>query len=1286
MPVLPKPDYCRPCPLYNASEYGPGQGFSSLEGYGDSGLFVVADSLGQREEEDGLPLRPHGASGRIFQRALDELGIDRQALTVTNLVRCRPPGNELWGQPWTSSAVDHCRHYLSGAVGQRTPRVLLALGDMPLQELSADHSGAISEVRGFVLPSRYGPPLISTYHPSYISRGAWNVYGAFKRDLGYAYHCAVNGVPALLETNYKLHPTDSDIRDFLEWLRSGQLDPFSYDVETAFMLGEKEPDDWKLKKLIQIQFSVRAGHAIVLPWEGAGREVSKVAFASAHNRWSWNGARSDDVVLRAGGIEAAPRERLGDARAGENHDLMLAWAHAQPDFTSKGDDRDGDEKGIPSKLMGLQSAASFYCSEVGPWKHLAHTNLQLYGAYDADYTGRCGRGIFANLEALGLMGGYREHKYELRFTLDEIGEYGLPVDRERQAALRVYTLGELARIQTDLHERVPATILSIHPKAGYKSISGKVAMESSPDTKTPLKDLIAAYDEANPPLVVAAGHVGYLKRRFFPAEVQETIVAESTNIYEAGARAMVGDNRWCIERLYNPHASSPNTKAYIRAMGYPMPTNYNTGADTTGLIELLKLAKETGDPVLQLTYDWRKLRKTGLDYTTGKWVPGPDGRVHPTFRCGSTASGQTTCTEPNCYSKDTEILTRRGWVLFSDLNRCGADQVAQYDAATGAVSFVEPVELFVGLGKLVNITTRQKLDLSVTERHRCPLRHRKTGEVRDFYAVDYPEDWQQIQAGRYENANGKNYSEAQLALICALQADGTVGKGGYLDFTFSRPRKIAKFEWALNGCRIPYTKTEKLSRNSKHADQVRFYIGAKAVPAWLADKKFFGPWVLDLSTESFKELSQEVFFWDGLSTRKNNYSSSDKVNSDWVQVMMALTGRRAKIREYLDPAFPAMRISYQVDISNRDYSLTTNRCLERKDEVEAVYCVAVPTGYVVVRRNGKVAISGNSQQYPEHSELAKRAKEAIRAEPGHIFVKIDMRGFHSRAVGWLANDPLYYQLADEDVHSFITAHYLNLHDAPFLLEMDDDERLSALKAIKTEHGHTRNYKVKRVVHGRQFNMGVNKLYQLHGADFDPPAEKVREAVGDAKWFSWDREKQVAEMNRRGRREARRLFDLFDTLFPRTFVLYLEDVRDKIYHVTPNRLTTPFGHHRFFWGWDMEQAAAFGPSNCAHCHIQSALNRMRRTGDLRRFGCCNFTHDAGWFHCPIELVHECVATVQREFEAPSIILTNSPLGPFQCNSDAEVGFDMANMGDYDKWAAKGEPGVERWEDAFRKEAA
>lgn len=64
--------------------------------------------------------------------------------------------------------------------------------------------------------------------------------------------------------------------------------------------------------------------------------------------------------------------------------------------------------------------------------------------------------------------------------------------------------------------------------------------------------------------------------------------------------------------------------------------------------------------------------------------------------------------------------------------------------------------------------------------------------------------------------------------------------------------------------------------------------------------------------------------------------------------------------------------------------------------------------------------------------------------------------------------------------------------------------------------------------------------------------------------------------------------------------------------------------------------------------------------LKRYGGCNFAHDSLWMHCPENLVEECIQVVKPEFELPSTVLVDSPLGPFQCSYDVEVGPDLAHM--------------------------
>lgn len=637
------PQSCVGCPLFAWNK-----NFVMTEGTGSSGLLVVAEAPGGWEDEEGRPLSPNGRSGKVFRRALRELGIPAHVLCITNILRSRPPDNELLGAPYAREAIDHCSQYLRRTIDEVKPRAIIALGGIPTRELESEYHGQHTAVRGFLRQSKYGVPLISTYHPSFIARGAWQLYGTFKSDIKYALHIAQHGVPVQQETQYELNPSIDRVRDYCNYLLGRTDVPISYDVETDHILGNPEPDDWRQKRIVQIQFSHRAGYAIVLPWEGEFRLLAFVILALPNAKWGWNSRLSDDLVLEADGAVIN----------GERHDLMNAWGHLQPSFWGKGDDRDPD-KGVPSRLMGLESATSFYYPEAGPWKYLATPErikaepslLRLYGAYDADYNTRCGTGIFASLERTGLMGGYFSHKIGMRPVLDDLGAMGLPVDAGKQAELRTYVTGELTAIQQRIQAQVPPAVLGLHPKTGYKALHSKLSLvEQGKDPadwlKTPLRAIVEGYNPSNPPLVSAAGHIGYLVQRDFVtglAAVDTIILADGSTDQIA---TEVKERRWCIERLFNPHGSSPNTKSYIRARGYPMPKKIDDpSADTTGKLQLQQLAEQTGDDVLSAIGQWREMFKTGMDYTSAKWIPGTDGRVHATFRFG-TASAQTTAINP----------------------------------------------------------------------------------------------------------------------------------------------------------------------------------------------------------------------------------------------------------------------------------------------------------------------------------------------------------------------------------------------------------------------------------------------------------------------------------------------------------------------------------------------------------------------------------------------------------------------------------------------------------------
>ena len=627
---LSKPDTCKPCIGYH---WGRCKGYSRVSGSNRVPLLFVGESSGAAEERDGLPFV--GPAGDVFEKALRMSGLDREDYSITNLLRCRPPGNLLLNQPYERAAIDHCRQYLDATIAERWPRIIVALGDVPLRELSTVKGTGL---RGFVLPSVYdGVSVIGTIHPSRILRGDWNLFGVMRHDILRAVQYAKHGVPPPLETHYVTQPGITDVSEYLDRLHSNPELPVAYDIETASIMGEEEPDDWRLKRIIQIQFSSAAGEALVLPWQDPFIEAAKSILATPNPKVGWNSRLSDDVVLKANGIVIG----------GESYDGMAMFSHLQPGFSSGKDAADDEDKGVPARLLNLQSAISFYYPYEPLWKDTMRAGLhgglaswddvRYGGARDADLSWRVGMRLISTLKKQGLWDGFYRYKHRLGIVLSEMSERGLPIDREAQTDLREEIEQQEIVLEGELQKSIPEQLKPLHPPEGYKGFP---------------KDLREA--------VKAAGlWVKCCKPTQFPEHARDL-----------GYELMPFDNgeeRLCKRLPFNPR-SSDQILSYIQyridTVGYPyfIPLHIDTKKPTTNKAGLGALLAATGDQVLVQIEKCKKVSKL-KDYCQGKWLPEDDGRVHAEFRVGATATGQTTATNPPIQTYPKHVDPEDLWLV-----------------------------------------------------------------------------------------------------------------------------------------------------------------------------------------------------------------------------------------------------------------------------------------------------------------------------------------------------------------------------------------------------------------------------------------------------------------------------------------------------------------------------------------------------------------------------------------------------------------------------------------------
>lgn len=129
----------------------------------DADLVVIGEAPGYHEDQHGDPFI--GPAGQLLDKMLDDiLGLQRDQVYITNVVKCRPPKNR---NPLPDE-LDACRPFLDAQFATVGPKVMLVLGSIVYRAMFNTESG-ISRNRGR-WHEHQGVPVMPTFHPAYLLR------------------------------------------------------------------------------------------------------------------------------------------------------------------------------------------------------------------------------------------------------------------------------------------------------------------------------------------------------------------------------------------------------------------------------------------------------------------------------------------------------------------------------------------------------------------------------------------------------------------------------------------------------------------------------------------------------------------------------------------------------------------------------------------------------------------------------------------------------------------------------------------------------------------------------------------------------------------------------------------------------------------------------------------------------------------------------------------------------------------------------------------------------------
>lgn len=152
-------DGCTACRLYEGRTrivFG--------EGNPESRVMFVGEGPGKDEDLSGRPFV--GRAGQLLTKILASVDIAREDVYITNVVKCRPPGNR---DP-KDDEVAMCERYLLAQLDAIGPRVVVTMGNVATAFFLGPGTPGISKVRGRFHEGLGGVRVLPIFHPSYLLR------------------------------------------------------------------------------------------------------------------------------------------------------------------------------------------------------------------------------------------------------------------------------------------------------------------------------------------------------------------------------------------------------------------------------------------------------------------------------------------------------------------------------------------------------------------------------------------------------------------------------------------------------------------------------------------------------------------------------------------------------------------------------------------------------------------------------------------------------------------------------------------------------------------------------------------------------------------------------------------------------------------------------------------------------------------------------------------------------------------------------------------------------------
>ena len=424
--------------------------------------------------------------------------------------------------------------------------------------------------------------------------------------------------------------------------------------------------------------------------------------------------------------------------------------------------------------------------------------------------------------------------------------------------------------------------------------------------------------------------------------------------------------------LENPNSVS-QLKGWLEEKGIPIESLGKK--DVAAMIKELDQNGCDQEALDMLRLRLQMAKSSVKKYQAAERYVNADGRARGLFQFyGANRTGRF------CLTGDHEVLTLNGWVK---LEQWKGGKIACWNPVQELVSFQDAQSLCFDYRGPMYFYEDKRISQISTPEHKMRVKRRYQGEWTDDTVENMAHYRPSIPFTGRRNTS-PSLEHAQLRVLVMTQADGCFKEDGALSFRFKKKRKISRCKYLLRQADIPFVEHAYPRDNS-----TGIMIPARSQPMYLRmfHDKTFGMWLLNESADVFFD---ELKYWDGSQSARNSiqYTTTNKENADIIQAFAHTSGRCAKMKTLVrTEEHPNWSDAYILDIW-----LTPGNCHEIRKKPQVldfdgrVFCAKTSTGYFLIRRNGRVWVTGNSgrgiqlQNLPQnHISTLDEARTLVKA-------------------------------------------------------------------------------------------------------------------------------------------------------------------------------------------------------------------------------------------------------------------------------------------------------------------